>query len=314
MPRVSVIMPTYNRAHCVCDAVDSVLAQTMPDLELLLVDDGSDDGTAELLQARFCDPRLRYLPRPRGGQSAARNFGLGQVRGEWVAQLDSDDLWKPVKLERSLACAARNPRVDFIFTSCCSEHEDRERLEAPDEALQRMTDKRFLLSGFVIKQSTALFRSALLARDPELRYGPQRTCEDYGFLWKVAMLARRIAYSPECLTQVRSFGDNLTLSHKFESMVTDQLEVIGRTLDWMERREVDDGFREPLRELRYWQVRNLLAFDLMGCRPGRFLAHLSRYGRALSPAARLKLALRALRTASSGESRLWLKTYGTHQY
>lgn len=101
-PRVSVVVPTYDRAVLVKRAVDSVLAQTMSDLEVLVVDDASTDGTAAVV-AGYDDDRVRYLAHEtnRGG-SAARNTGIERARGEYVAFLDSDDEWRSSKLARQL--------------------------------------------------------------------------------------------------------------------------------------------------------------------------------------------------------------------
>lgn len=102
-PRVSVVVPTYERADLVGRAVDSALAQTVGDLEVVVVDDGSTDGTREAVEA-VADPRVRYLAHETNrGVSAARNTGVEGARGDYVAFLDSDDEWLPRKLERQLA-------------------------------------------------------------------------------------------------------------------------------------------------------------------------------------------------------------------
>ena len=110
MPLVSVIIPTYNRAALVQDAVASVLAQTYRDFELLVVDDGSTDGTLEALAAGGGEIQVLRSPR-RQGVSAARNLGITAARGEWLAFLDSDDLWLPEKLARQMAFMAAHPQL-----------------------------------------------------------------------------------------------------------------------------------------------------------------------------------------------------------
>jgi len=103
-PFVSVIIPTYNRAQLTTAAINSVLAQTYPQFEIILVDDGSTDGTYEALQ-RLTSQRsgnseqIRYFHQQNQGQSVARNRGIAEARGEWIAFLDSDDIWFPEKLE-----------------------------------------------------------------------------------------------------------------------------------------------------------------------------------------------------------------------
>src|SRR5690242_15593078 len=95
MPEVSIILPTYNRLPLLRKAVDSVLAQTYRDFELVVVDDGSTDGTRDYLAA-IEDPRVRPIwLEHRGDLTVARSAGLRHVHGEWVAFLDSDDLWLP---------------------------------------------------------------------------------------------------------------------------------------------------------------------------------------------------------------------------
>jgi glycosyltransferase involved in cell wall biosynthesis len=98
-PLVSVVVPTYNRAHLLRRAIKSVLAQTFSDFELIIVDDGSTDETNEAVE-EFDDPRIRFIRQPvRGGANRARNRGIEASRGEWVAFLDSDDEWLPRRLE-----------------------------------------------------------------------------------------------------------------------------------------------------------------------------------------------------------------------
>ncbi|MEX2283329.1 MAG: glycosyltransferase [Gemmatimonadota bacterium] len=106
-PAVSVVMPTFNRLGLLEQAVESVLNQTFTDLELLVVDDGSTDGTLAYLES-IEDPRLRAISLPHSGNiAAARNGGATQARGNYLAFLDSDDLWLPDKLKLQLACSAR---------------------------------------------------------------------------------------------------------------------------------------------------------------------------------------------------------------
>lgn len=114
---VSVIVPTYNRADCILETLNCLLAQTHTDWELILVDDGSTDNTSELVQTHFAgDERLRYIYQQNAGVSHARNTGLSHTRGDFVAFLDSDDRWKPWKLSAQLACFNRFPDVGMIWT------------------------------------------------------------------------------------------------------------------------------------------------------------------------------------------------------
>lgn len=115
---VSAILPAYNARKIIARAVDSVLAQTYPHVELIVVDDASTDGTADAVEALFArEARLRVVRAPRnGGPARARNIGIEHARGAWVALVDADDAWKPERLARMLAVAED---ADVVFDNLC---------------------------------------------------------------------------------------------------------------------------------------------------------------------------------------------------
>ncbi|HWA59391.1 MAG TPA: glycosyltransferase family 2 protein [Gemmatimonadales bacterium] len=111
---VSVVIPTYNRAYILGAAIQSALDQTYQPVEVIVADDGSRDGTAELVKA--FDARVRYIRQENAGVSAARNTGMRNARGEFVALLDSDDQWLPWKLEAQVAVLRRFPEAGMVWT------------------------------------------------------------------------------------------------------------------------------------------------------------------------------------------------------
>ena len=114
---VSVVIPAYNAAEFLAEAIASALAQTHTDLELIVVDDGSTDDTLAVAQAALADdPRGRILSFPNGGPAVARNRGLAAARGELLAMLDADDRWLPHKLEKQVATFAAEP--DCVCVGC----------------------------------------------------------------------------------------------------------------------------------------------------------------------------------------------------
>lgn len=116
-PAVSVVIPTYNRAHSIERSIQSVLRQTFADFELIIVDDGSTDGTQDLVRA-IKDPRVRLVSMPQnGGPGAARNLGIREAVADWVAFQDSDDEWLPEKLERQMA-RALEPGSNWVAVYC----------------------------------------------------------------------------------------------------------------------------------------------------------------------------------------------------
>lgn len=111
-PLVSVVIPSYNHARFVTEAVDSVLSQTNCQIEVIVVDDGSTDNTREVLASY--GSRIRYIYQDNKGLPGARNTGIRAALGEWVAVLDSDDYWHPQKTERQLAAVAAHPEADVV--------------------------------------------------------------------------------------------------------------------------------------------------------------------------------------------------------
>src|SRR4029453_11665516 len=113
-PLVSVIIPTFDRATWVGEAIASVLSQTYAHLELIIVDDGSHDATLEVVQA--FGQALRYIRQAHAGVSAARNRGVAAARGAFIAFLDSDDLWLPRKIAAQVALLQQQPHAQACYT------------------------------------------------------------------------------------------------------------------------------------------------------------------------------------------------------
>lgn len=113
-PLVSVIIPTWNRYPFLTEAITSIQRQTYSHVELIVVDDGSADATPWEIPSRF--PSVVFLRQPHRGVSAARNLGIRHARGEYIAFLDSDDLWLPKKLEREITCLSENPSYRICYT------------------------------------------------------------------------------------------------------------------------------------------------------------------------------------------------------
>jgi glycosyltransferase involved in cell wall biosynthesis len=183
MPRVSAIITTYNRRVFVQEAVDSVLAQSYDDWELIVVDDGSTDGTTETLE-RYGE-KLRYCFQENEGASAARNRGLELARGEFVAFLDSDDLWLPRKLQVQVAYMDGHPDCLICYTDEIWIR--RGRRVNPKKRHAKYSGEIYphCLPLCIISPSSALMRRGLFeqvgAFDPTLP-----VCEDYDLWLRVA--------------------------------------------------------------------------------------------------------------------------------
>ncbi len=181
---VSIIIPTYNRAHVLGRAIRSVFDQRYPHWELLVVDDGSTDATVSLVEG-LDDPRVRYLPIEHSGVSAARNEGIRQARHSWVTFLDSDDCWLPKKLERELAELHRCPDYRVVYTN-------EVWIRRGVRANQKNRHRKF--SGWVFAKCLPLCiispSSVLLHRDVLVQCGTfdesLPVCEDYDLWLRIA--------------------------------------------------------------------------------------------------------------------------------
>src|SRR5215510_13181409 len=115
MADVSVVIATYNRSRQVREAIDSVLAQTLPVREVIVVDDGSKDDTRAQLLA-YGD-RIRPFFQTNGGASAARNLAMRMAQGSWIAFLDDDDVWQPEKIAQQWELVQKNPSLGLVYCS-----------------------------------------------------------------------------------------------------------------------------------------------------------------------------------------------------
>jgi glycosyltransferase involved in cell wall biosynthesis len=149
-PSVSIILPTYDRLAFLREAVASVVAQTLNDWELIVIDDGSVDDTVPWLES-LRDSRITLVREPHTGDlSRLRNLGLARARAPWIAFLDSDDRWSPQKLERQLAYHKANPRFRWSYTG-------RRFIDAAGEYLPDSRFSRWVPhSGWIVEQMIAL--------------------------------------------------------------------------------------------------------------------------------------------------------------
>ena len=203
LPRVSAIIPTYNRSADLRLAVASAVAQTYPAaaLEIVVVDDGGSDDSQAMLAREFGD-RVRYLRKPNGGVSAARNFGMAAATGELLALLDDDDEWRPTKIARQVELLAARPAIGMVIT-------DVERMDADRVGFEVFRRREFIpVDGWVLphvlRMPSLAPASAMFRREVFTATGgfdaSLRTAEDLDFHLRVA--ARfQIAVIDEPLTR-----------------------------------------------------------------------------------------------------------------
>ena len=276
-PLVSVIVPAYNARAFVGRTLASLRAQTFTDFEVIVVDDGSTDGTAAVVaEAAAADPRIRLIRQANGGVANARNRALAEARGAYVANLDADDLWRPQFLERTLAAletAGEEAVFAFARTLWIDEHD--RLLPQADMRLARRIDYRELLTRNPVGNGSAVLMRAEAVReaggyDADLVRDFGQT-EDWQLLLKLSWRGRVVAVD-EPLVLYRIVPQSA--SHALERSARGALEVI--------RRCRAEGPR--LRRLDYWTARSLTLLWL-----GRRAARMGRWGLALRLAARAYL-------------------------
>jgi glycosyltransferase involved in cell wall biosynthesis len=198
-PKVSVVIPTYNRAEKVVKAIESALAQSVTDNEVIVIDDGSSDNTGRVLGEKFCD-RIRYHAQPNQGASIARNRGIELARGEWIAFLDSDDMWEKDKLEWQLRALEKvKPQCGGCYTDTrfFNHSETRTMFQLAEENYQHTQEfaanadvLRLLVrpggTGMVVCLSSFMIRSDVARAaggfDPKLLYS-----QDSEFMFRLAL-------------------------------------------------------------------------------------------------------------------------------
>jgi glycosyltransferase involved in cell wall biosynthesis len=187
-PRISVIIPAYNAAAYIAEAIDSALGQTCKPFEVIIVDDGSTDGTRELLVRYGALPGVRVILAEHQGVSAARNQALRASTGEYVALLDADDRWRPEKLTEQLALFSANPAAVLV----CSDMElfgDKKGLYSTfanctfhrGAVLNALIRENFVPTSSVMIRRSALFDAGLFTTDARITVG-----EDYHLWLRIA--------------------------------------------------------------------------------------------------------------------------------
>ena len=186
-PTVSVIIPTYNRAHLVGKAIQSVLNQTYKDFEIIVVDDGSTDNTNEEIAKSFNDPRIRYIchEQKRGG-SAARNTGIKAAHGEYIAFLDSDDEWLTEKLERQIGFFEQSAdNIGLVYCGYQYVSARTRRIISEKPPYEKVFYEAALVNMYQAKTSTILLKQTIVSKvngfDPLLA-----SFQDWDFSLRVA--------------------------------------------------------------------------------------------------------------------------------
>ncbi|MGE4272773.1 MAG: glycosyltransferase [Desulfitobacterium sp.] len=209
MPKVSVVIPTYNHARYVPWAVESVLRQNYPNLEILVIDDGSTDDTAQRLRAYL--KSIKYIYKPNGGTSSALNHGLERVTGDYICWLSADDMFLKGKIAKQVQLMQSYPQVGFCYTSFVVIDENGLKKYDVDSAFYPIRQEMVvnLHKGCFINGSSVMMRSSALELVGPFDEGlPQ--AHDYE-LWFRFLRHFPSGFIKEPLIAYRWHGENMSL-------------------------------------------------------------------------------------------------------
>ena len=263
---ITVVIPAYNAGKYIARTIDSVLAQSRPADEIIVIDDGSTDDTAE--QVSKYEGKVSYIHQQNAGASVARNTGIEAATGDWIAFLDGDDEWLPENLKCQSELIARNPDLAWSAANfiCCYCDEDRkqEKLHT-DKALQLLNSKEYFDDYFsaFIAGATGCTDTILIKRSVLIEAGlftpGQPMANDIDMWWKIAHLYPQIGYSPQPLAIYHiNVSGSITAQHRDPQILSD---LIAKHLDLAKQHNKYEQFKPCARHmLKYW-IHNYLHDD-----------------------------------------------------
>jgi glycosyltransferase involved in cell wall biosynthesis len=227
-PLVSVVIPTYNRGYCVAACIDSVLAQTLGDFEIIVVDDASNDDTGARVAA-IGDPRITYAAlSSNGGGAVARNTGIRRARGEFVAFLDSDDLWLPDKLAKQIdGLRAFGPRCGLSYTwlACVDDHGAETLRIHPD--IDGFCFEQMLVSNFIGSFSNLVVRRDLLVAAGGLDEA-FRSCQDWDLFIRLCRHSSVHCQREYLVRYLQSVTDKVRISTNPRSVIQGHRRILAK--------------------------------------------------------------------------------------
>ncbi len=262
-PAVSIVIPAYNASSFIPDTLDSVLAQTFTDYEVIVVNDGSPD-TAELEQVLESHPLpILYLSQQNKGVSAARNAGINVARGTFYAQLDSDDQWEPNYLEEQLGFLTRDPNIALVYPNATIFG------DVPERGIEFMklcpSEGEVSFASLVRARCTVM--TCVTARISAIREAglfdeSLRGCEDFDLWLRIVKNGGRITYHRKVLARYRKRVGSLSSDRIW--MTANLLKVLEKAtrifdLTAAERKEVDDEIKFRAATLQLFEGKQLLA-------------------------------------------------------
>lgn len=256
---ISVVIPTYNRKLSLCDAIVSVLNQSSSVYEIIVVDDGSTDETCDLMfDFLNLQKKIKYIKINNSGPGLARNLGISIASGDWIAFLDSDDVWSPLKVSHFISALEIYPQLDFYFTGWTDTINNKIKI---NNLAYELKDNVNLIGNFYSRTPTVVVRKSIL--DSEILFGNGKTCEDHEFFWKAIIMSKHVVYCSSPDTVVRKVDNSLTLSHSRYQKIFDKLCSLYSVYGWSLNQKIGDIYINRLRYCIYWTFKDFLYFHFI---------------------------------------------------
>lgn len=261
-PFVTVVVPAYNAELYITEALDSVVAQTFSDYEVVIVDDGSTDATARLVEPYLADPRFSLIGQNNAGLAGARNTGVSASKGTWIALLDADDAWMPQKLERQVELAKCDTPPALIFSNgiefdeigdLCPFYRD------PDKFPEGEIIRRLMRGNCLWAPSVMIRRQDVI----DVGMFRKGVAEDFDLWLRILERGGEVRGVWEPLTRYRKRSDSLSANKRvmYERLMQIYSDAISRTTRRDHRAILSESLQRTKSDLQFVRARELLATD-----------------------------------------------------
>ena len=229
-PLISIIIAVFNGEKFLCEAVESILAQTYTNYEIILIDDGSTDNTKKIAQSF---PEVKYFFQENRGVAAARNYGISKSKGGYLAFLDADDLWMPDKLELQIKAFQDDPTLDIV-----SGHVT----QFVDPSKGKIDDRKFHFTG--LPQAGYVITACLIKQNTFKKTGlfHENIRNGETISWFASMLQKNIRFEllPDVIMRRRIHGDNISLLER-DKKINSMIRILKNNIDEKRKRLQDNS-------------------------------------------------------------------------
>lgn len=248
-PKISIVIPAYNASNYLAEAIDSALSQTYPNVEIIVVNDGSrDNGATERIALSYGD-KIRYVAKENGGSSSALNAGIANMTGDWFSWLSHDDLYVPEKLEKQVAYMSTLNKDDAALSECIF-FAASEKIDAEGKLIRKTEQKHVDArakkirslphNGYLIAEPTVhIFHgcSCLIHRNVLERVGgfdeKLRLLNDVDLWYRLFAAGYQVHFVPEVLVKGRIHGEQVSVSIGYSYHNPEQDMYWNRSLNWL---------------------------------------------------------------------------------